>query len=129
MASAALIDAGADPEALRSSVATLPLDPVDLDRGLSGTKGTVWRYAAIDVGSAHCWAKLHVTPRNPSARWTSQLARDLARRGWRLEAVMSDNASEFRSAEFERAVARLGASHLFTRAGRPQTNGVVERFR
>jgi transposase InsO family protein len=40
---------------------------------------------------------------------------------------MSDNASEFRSAEFETAVERLGARHLFIRAGRPQTNGVVER--
>ena len=98
---------------------------------LSGTKGTVWQYTAIDVGSAYAWAELHVTPRNPSARWTSHLARtvaaDLARRGWRLEAVMSDNASEFRSAEFEAAVARLGARHIFIRAGRPQTNGCVER--
>ena len=39
----------------------------------------------------------------------------------------TDNASEFRSAEFDRAVAQVGARHLFIRAGRPQTNGVVER--
>ena len=42
----------------------------------------------------------------PSAHWTSQLARtvaaDLVSRGWRLERVMSDNASEFRSATFRR---------------------------
>jgi transposase InsO family protein len=98
---------------------------------LSGTKGTVWQYTAIDVASAYTWAELPVTPRNPSARWTSHLARvvagDLADRGWGLEAVMSDNASEFRSAEFESAVARLGARHIFIRAGRPQTNGCVER--
>jgi transposase InsO family protein len=98
---------------------------------LSGTKGTVWQYTAIDVASAYTWAELHVTPRNPSARWTSHLARvvakDLASRGWHLEAVMSDNASEFRSQEFETAVARLGARHIFIRAGRPQTNGCVER--
>ena len=83
------------------------------------------------VGSASCWAELHLTPKNPAARWTSELARrvaaDLASRGWRLEKVMTDNASEFRSAEFERAVERLGARHLFIRAGRPQTNGCVER--
>jgi hypothetical protein len=42
---------------------------------LSGAKGAVWQYTAIDVGSAHCWAELHLTPRNPSARWTSELAR------------------------------------------------------
>src|ERR671919_2647405 len=96
-----------------------------------GPRGVVWQYTAIDVGSAYCWAELHVTPRNPSARWTSHLARtvaaDLSRRGWRLEATMSDNASEFRSSEFEHAVARLGARHIFIRAGRPQTNGSVER--
>jgi hypothetical protein len=66
---------------------------------LTGVRGTVWQYTAIDVKSAHVWAELHVTPRNPSARWTSHLARrvatDLADRGWELEAVTTDNASEF----------------------------------
>jgi transposase InsO family protein len=46
---------------------------------------------------------------------------------WELEAVMSDNGSEFRSQEFERAVERLRARHLFIYAGRPQSNGCVER--
>lgn len=41
---------------------------------------------------------------------------------------MTDNASEFRSAEFEAAVDRLQARHLFIRAGRRQSNGVVERI-
>ena len=98
---------------------------------LSGTKGTVWQYTAIDVASAYTWAELHVTPRNPSAKWTSRLARrvasDLAARGWRLETVMTDNGSEFRSREFGAAVAELGAEQRFIRAGRPQTNGCVER--
>src|SRR3989442_8328815 len=84
---------------------------------LSGAKGAVWQYTAIDVASAYCWAELHLTPRNPSARWTSELARrvaaDLASRGWKLEKVMTDNASEFRSEEFEAAVARLRARDLF----------------
>jgi transposase InsO family protein len=98
---------------------------------LSGTKGTVWQYTAIDVASAYTWATLQVTRRNPSATWTSQLARqvasDLAARGWRLERVMSDNASEFRSATFQQTIATLGARQTFIRAGRPQTNGCVER--
>ena len=99
--------------------------------GCQGTKGTVWQYTAIDVASAYTWATLQVTRRNPSATWTSQLARtvaaDLAERGWKLERVMSDNASEFRSAVFGQTVATLGARHSFIRAGRPQTNGCVER--
>jgi transposase InsO family protein len=98
---------------------------------LSGAKGAVWQYTAIDVASAYCWAELHLTPRNPSAGWTLELARrvtaDLASRGLSLDKIMSDNASEFRSAEFEAAVQRVGARHLFIRAGRPQTNGGVER--
>ena len=97
---------------------------------LSGTKGTVWQYTAIDVASAYTWT-LHVTRRNPSAVWTSALARqvatDLAALGWKLERVMSDNAQEFRSATFQQAVAALGARHTFIRDGRPQTNGCVER--
>jgi hypothetical protein len=52
---------------------------------LSGTKGTVWQYTAIDVASAYTWATLQVTRRNPWATWTSALARtvaaDLAARG------------------------------------------------
>jgi transposase len=59
---------------------------------LSGTKGTVWQYTAIDVASAYTWATLQVTRRNPSAQWTSALARqvaaDLASHGWKLERVM-----------------------------------------
>jgi transposase InsO family protein len=95
---------------------------------LSGTKGTIWQYTAIDVALAYT---LQVTRRNPSAVWTSQLARqvaaDLAARGWTLERVMSDNASEFRSGTFQATIATLGARHRFIRAGRPQTNGCVER--
>jgi hypothetical protein len=56
-------------------------------------------------------ATLQVTRRNPSATWTSALARqvaaDLASRGWRLERVMSDNASEFRSATFQATITKL----------------------
>lgn len=98
---------------------------------LSGTKGAVWQYTAIDVGSAFTWASLHLTPRNPSATWASQLARrvakDLAQSGWGLERVMTDNGSEFRSGEFESALRDTGSGHTFIRAGRPQTNGCVER--
>jgi hypothetical protein len=32
---------------------------------LSGTKGTVWQYTAIDVASAFAWAELRTSERNP----------------------------------------------------------------
>ncbi len=78
------------------------------------------------MASSYTWAEIHVTPKNPSARYTSALARrvaqDLVRRGWRLEKVMTDNASEFRASDFTGTVERRHGHHVFIRAGRPQTN-------
>ena len=98
---------------------------------LTGTKGAVWQYTAIDVASAFVWADLYVTPKNPLAQFTSALAarvaEDLAARGWKLETILTDNGSEFRSREFTRSVLDLGGKHRFIHAGRPQSNGCVER--
>jgi transposase InsO family protein len=98
---------------------------------LSGTRGRVWQYTAIDLASSYVWAHLATTPLNPSASQASLLARrvaaELAAAGWRLERVLSDNGSEFRSAEFGSAITELGARQTFIRAGRPATNGAVER--
>jgi transposase InsO family protein len=99
---------------------------------LSGTKGTVWQYTAIDVASAYAWAELRTSERNPRARHTRELlhrvARELAQAGWKLREVTSDNGSEFRSREFSEAVERLGARQRFIKAGRPNSNGCVERL-
>ncbi len=98
---------------------------------LSGTKGKVWQYTAIDVASSFIWAQVHRTWRNPSAHFASALvrrvARELAAAGWRLKAITTDNGSEFRSLDFQEAVERLGVEQRFIRAGRPQTNGAIER--
>ena len=98
---------------------------------LPGVKGAVWQYTAIDVASSYTWAQLWTTPRNPAALHTSQLARrvaeDLSARGWKLQAVMTDNGSEYRSKQFRGTIEQLEAEHRFIRAGRPQTNGCVER--
>jgi len=98
---------------------------------LAGTTGRVWQYTAIDLASSYVWAELATTPLNPSAAKTSALARrvaaDLAAHGWRLERVLTDNGSEFRSQVFGDTVRELGATQTFIRAGRPATNGAVER--
>lgn len=39
---------------------------------------------------------------------------------------MTDNASEFCSQDFNRALAQLDAKHIYIGAGRPQSNGCVE---
>jgi transposase InsO family protein len=98
---------------------------------LSGTKGTVWQYTAIDVASAYTWAELHTSERNPRSRHARELlhrvAAALAAAGWKLQQVSTDNGSEFRAREFRTAVGALGAQQRFIRAGRPNSNGCVER--
>jgi transposase InsO family protein len=100
---------------------------------LHGTKGTVWQITAIDTYSSYAWAELVTAPNDgPGAEHTSRLARrvaaDLQAAGWRLQRVLSDNGNEFRSRVFVDALADLGARHSRIRAGRPQTNGHVERL-
>ena len=123
------------PPPARHIDATRPGEKVQFDcfyvGRLSGTKGTVWQYTAIDVASAFCWAELHASERNPRSRHTMQLlhrvAEELAQAGWTLREVTTDNGSEFRTKDFGAAVDRLGAHQRFIRAGRPNSNGCVER--
>ncbi len=99
---------------------------------LQGTKGTVWQYTAADVASGFAWAELHATKRNPRARFTRELvhrvARELKAAGWRLREVTTDNGSEFRAREFGAAVKEVGARQRRIKAGRPNSNGCVERL-
>ena len=73
--------------AARAPGKKIQLDCFFLGR-LSGTKGSVWQYTAIDVASAFCWAELHTSERNPRARHTRELvhrvASELAAAGWKL---------------------------------------------
>ena len=90
---------------------------------LSGTKGTVWQYTAIDVASAYAWAELRSSERNPRARHTRELvhrvARELKAAGWKLKEVGTDNGSEFRAHQFSQAVEQLGARQRFIKPAAP----------
>src|ERR671919_2492996 len=116
--------------------ASVPGEKVQLDcfyvGRLSGTKGTVWQYTAADVASGFAWAELHATERNPRARFTTELlhrvAAELAKAGWKLREVTTDNGSEFRARDFRDAVEAERASQRFIKAGRPNSNGCVERL-
>jgi transposase InsO family protein len=99
---------------------------------LQGTKGAVWQYTAIDVASAYLWATLQPgSVKHPLSKHASGLARqvaaDLARHGWQLETVTTDRGSEFVNSNFDDTLNDLGARHRLIVAGRPQSNGCVER--
>ena len=51
-----------------------------------------------------------------------------AARGVRIERVLTDNGSPYRSRAYAATLERLGARHKRTRPYRPQTNGKAERF-
>jgi transposase InsO family protein len=57
-----------------------------------------------------------------------RVASELARAGGRLEAVITDNGSEFRAGTFTRKLEALAVQQRRIRAGRPQTNWHVERL-
>jgi transposase InsO family protein len=139
----ALVARHAEPHELRPPIApperhidaSRPGEKVQMDcffvGRLSGSKGTVWQYTAADVASGFVWAELHSSERNPRARWSSELvhrvARELRAAGWKLSEVTSDNGSEFASREFGDAVEAVGARQWRIKAGRPNSNGCVER--
>jgi transposase InsO family protein len=99
---------------------------------LHGTSGPVWQITAIDTFSSYGWADLVVCPpAGPTVEHTSALARrvaaELQSAGWRLERVLTDNGNEFGRRQFDQRLP-AGTEHTFIRAGRPQTNGHVERL-
>jgi transposase InsO family protein len=124
------------PEPQRHIDASRPGEIVGLDcfyvGRLSGTKGTVWQYTAIDIASGFAGAELHTSARNPAATHCSTLvarvARELAQAGWQLQAAITDNGSEFRSSAFTSTLDQLAVKQRRIRAGRPTSNGHVERL-
>jgi transposase InsO family protein len=99
---------------------------------LSDIPGKCWQYTAVDVVSGFLWAELAMAPRGaPEVRHTTALVRrvaaDLAAAGWRIRRVTTDHGTEFGSRIFGAAVRGLGARQRQIAAGRPQSNGCVER--
>jgi transposase InsO family protein len=123
-----------EPKAMHIDAA-VPGEKVQMDcffvGRLAGSKGVIWQYTATDVASAYTWAFLRSTHLNPSARFTVELchlvASQLRAAGWRLGEITTDNGSEFRSGEFAEAVEAEGATQRRIKAGRPNSNGCVER--
>jgi len=123
--------------------ATIPGDLVQLDCFHVGSfketrlregktqRGQIWQYTAIDVASSWLWVDLAATTHNPSPALTSQLAHrvasDLTHWGWTWRAATTDNGNEYRAHQFGDTMTELGVEHRFIRAGRPQSNGKVER--
>jgi transposase InsO family protein len=100
---------------------------------LHGTKGAIWQLTAIDCFSSYAWAELVRCPEGKvtqpqTSRLVQRVARELRQAGWRLERVLSDNGHEFHAPTFTATLKALKSDHSRIHAGRPQSNGHVERL-
>jgi transposase InsO family protein len=90
-------------------------------------RGYAYLHHAVDDHSRLSYSEILADERAKTAAAFWRRARVwFARRGIRVEAVLTDNGACYRSRAFARALRR--AKHRRTRPYRPQTNGKVERF-
>jgi len=125
-----------EPEPERHLAVDHPGELVQMDAfcvgRLSGTKGTVWQYTAIDAAGSFCWAELHVNaaqPRRALLRRPGKARGQGAGGLWLALGARDERPRKRVSANhaFDEALARLGAQHTLISPGRPQSNGFVER--
>jgi transposase InsO family protein len=90
-----------------------------------------WEYVHVCVDDATRFAYVEVLQdekANTAVGFLRRAVKFFARHGVRVEAVLTDNGSAYRSAIHAIACRALGIKHLRTRPRRPQTNGKAERF-
>jgi len=90
-----------------------------------------WEFVHVAIDDCTRLAYAEVLPDEKASTAVAFLRRAIAfyqRHGIRVERVMTDNGSAYRSTIHRIACRALGVRHLRTRAYRPQTNGKAERL-
>ena len=90
-----------------------------------------WEYVHVAVDDATRLAYVEVLPderAKTAIAFLGRAVRFFRRHGVRVERVLTDNGSAYRSTIHALACHMLGLKHLRTRPYRPQTNGKAERF-
>jgi transposase InsO family protein len=94
-------------------------------------RGAGWEcvHVCIDDHSRVAYADIRPDQRRPTAvAFLDTALAYYAALGVRVQRVMTDNGSCYRSAAFRKACARHGLKHLRTQPYTPKTNGKAERF-
>jgi transposase InsO family protein len=100
-------------------------------RGQSNRRGVGWEYVhvSIDDHSRIAFAKIMPDEKRRSAvAFLNAALAYYTSLGIKVERVMTDNGSCYKSFAFQRACRRLGLRHIRTKPYTPKTNGKVERF-
>ena len=99
--------------------------------GQSNTRGVGWEYLHLAVDDHSRLAYSEILPDEKRAsclRFLFNALRFFRSFGVKVERVMTDNGSSFRSFRYARAMRRLRVRHLRTKPYTPKTNGKAERF-
>jgi transposase InsO family protein len=99
--------------------------------GQSKTRGVGWEYVHLAIDDHSRLAYSEILPdekRSSCLRFLFNALRFFRGLGVRVERVMTDNGSSFRSHRYAKALRRLKIKHRRTRPYTPRTNGKAERF-
>ena len=99
--------------------------------GQSNTRGVGWEYVHLAIDDHSRLAYSEILPdekRRSCLRFLFNALRFFRSLGVKVERVMTDNGSSFRSRRYAKALRRLRIKHLRTRPYTPRTNGKAERF-
>jgi transposase InsO family protein len=99
--------------------------------GQSNSRGVGWEYVHVSIDDASRVAFAKVMPsqkRRCAITFLKAAVAYYESLGIKVERVMTDNGSCYKSFAFRRACKRLGLRHIRTRPYTPKTNGKAERF-
>jgi len=99
--------------------------------GMHANKGCGWDFLHVCVDDASRLAYTEILPSERKEDTTAFLQRAmnwLSRHEIKVQRVMTDNGSAYRSKLFANALQSAGARHVRTRPYTPRTNGKAERF-
>ena len=99
--------------------------------GQSNSRGVGWEFVHVAIDDASRIAFSQIWPDETKGSAIAFLLAALAyyaSLGVRIERVMTDNGSCYKSFAFRDACRRLGLKHIRTRPYTPKTNGKAERF-
>ncbi len=99
--------------------------------GRSNTRRVGWEYVHLAVDDHSRLAYSEILPnekRSSCLRFLFNALRFFRSLGVKIQRVMTDNGSSFRSFRYAKALRRLRIKHLRTKPYTPKTNGKAERF-
>jgi transposase InsO family protein len=99
--------------------------------GQSKTRGIGWEYVHLAIDDHSRLAYSEILPdekRGSCLHFLFNALRFFRSLGVKVERIMTDNGSSFRSRRYAKALRRLKIKHLRTKPYTPKTNGKAERF-